>query len=226
MGKRRTFSWLFFTDLLFNLVIGLLCLYFLALLLINPISEDKKIDSKAEFIITLDWPDHHNGDVDLWVRDPNGAVVGYTAKERDTATLERDDIGSASDTHINAQGITVYNPVNNEITTIRGISPGEWAVNVHYYRSRPITEGHISGKTTPPYTDAKRIPVAITVKIIKLNPSYVLIKEKSIILTVEGEERTILRFVIDEEGNVERFIKDPINFVVDPGDNAVGGVYN
>ena len=45
-------------------------LFFIALLAISPDSKDGKIDSKAEFIITMDWPDNHPDDLDLFVQDP------------------------------------------------------------------------------------------------------------------------------------------------------------
>ena len=45
-------------------------LFFLALLAVSPDSKDGKIDSKAEFIITMDWPDNHPDDLDLFVQDP------------------------------------------------------------------------------------------------------------------------------------------------------------
>jgi hypothetical protein len=30
----------------------------------------------------------------------------------------------------------VVNPLNQEVVTLRGIAPGEYTVNVHYYESR------------------------------------------------------------------------------------------
>lgn len=206
-----------FIDLLFNLLVGVTMLFLLAFLLIRPIAQDKKIESKAEFIVTLSWPDHHNSDVDLWVRDPLGGVVGFTSKEQNFTTLERDDIGSDRDQHRDTRGLLVYNPTNFEITTIRGIIPGEWVVNVHYYASKVIPPGHISGAVTPPYTDIKKIPVSIVVKVVKLNPVYKVLSEKKIILTRQGEERTMARFILDENGDLERLIDAPMLFAVPTG---------
>lgn len=213
MTRRNHSNTLPFTDLLFNLLVGVTMLFLLAFILIKPPVQDKKIESKAEFIITLEWPDHHNSDVDLWVKDPLGGVVGYTAKEQNFTTLERDDIGSDRDQHKDTRGQLVYNPSNFEIVTIRGIIPGEWVVNVHYYASRAIPPNHISGAVTPPYSNTNRIPVNIVVKVIKLNPVYKIISEKAIILTYEAEERTMARFILDEDGKFERFIDAPHMFV-------------
>ena len=52
-------------------------LFFLALLAVSPDSKDGKIDSKAEFIITMDWPDNHADDFDLFVQDPAGNIAWY-----------------------------------------------------------------------------------------------------------------------------------------------------
>jgi len=222
MTKRNHSNTLPFIDLLFNLLVGVTMLFLLAFILIKPIVQDKKIESKAEFIITLSWPDHHNSDIDLWVKDPIGGVVGYTSKEQNFTTLERDDIGSNRDQHTDNRGQIVYNPVNFEIMTVRGIIPGEWTVNVHYFASRPIPPGHISGKVTPPYENGNRIPVPIEVRVVKLNPSYKVLSEKKIILTFKGEERTMARFIIDEDGEFERFMKAPIRFVAH-GSTGYGG---
>ena len=222
--KRRSYNspWAYI-DLLFNLLVGVTMLFLLAFILIRPIVvDDKKIDSKAEFIVTLEWPDHHNSDVDLWVRDPLWGVVGYKTKEKNFSNLERDDIGSSRDQHKDRHGNLVYNPLNAEIITVRGIIPGEWVVNVHYYTSRPVPDGHVSGVITAPYANKKRIPVTVNVKVIKLNPRYKILVEKTIILTFEGEERTMARFIIDEEGEFERFIDAPINFVSQQQSNGAG----
>lgn len=214
MARNRTFSWLFFTDLLFNLVVGLVCLFFLALLLINPITEDKKIDSKAEFMITLEWPEHSNADIDLWVEMPSGHVVGYQQKQKKAVTLERDDIGMATDTHVNRHGKKVFNPINREIITIRAILEGEWTVNVHYFASRPIPENHISGWVDEPEVeDVKRIPVLVNVQVIKINPVYKILSTKKVLLTFQGEQRTMARFILDDDGNFVEHINMPKKIV-------------
>ncbi len=221
--RRRHNNTLPFTDLLFNLLVGITMLFLLAFILIRPIVQDKEIESKAEFIVTMSWPDHHNSDVDLWVRDPLGGVVGFTSKEVNFTTLERDDIGSNRDQHMDNRGNLVYNPVNYEIITVRGLLPGEWAVNIHYYASRAIPEGHISGHVTPPYSDSSKIPVEVVVKVVKLNPVYKVISEKTIILTNQGEERTMARFILDDEGEFARFIDAPVWFVIRSGGNGRRG---
>jgi hypothetical protein len=54
-----------FTDLLFNALLDFVVMFLLAFLLINPVAKSGAIDSKAEFLITLSWPDGRLEDVDL-----------------------------------------------------------------------------------------------------------------------------------------------------------------
>jgi hypothetical protein len=56
-------------------------LFFLALLAVSPDAKDGKIDSKAEFMITLDWPDSHPDDLDLFVQDPVGKKIASPIRE-------------------------------------------------------------------------------------------------------------------------------------------------
>lgn len=217
MDKRRYHNPIGFTDLLFNLLIGITFLFILAFILVKPSEESKKIESKAEFIITLEWPDHHNGDVDLWVKDPNNGKVGFKAQEIGVVSLERDDLGSQTDTHNDRHGNVIYNPINREVITVRGIIKGEWVVNVHYYASRPLPEGHISGYTTPPFVVKEKIPVEVTVKVIKLNPTYKTILNKTVILTHQGEERTMARFILDETGQLVQTLEAPYYFILGQG---------
>jgi len=60
-----------FTDLLFNIVVGLAFLFLLAFILMNPIAKEKDIEEKSDFIIVMTWDDESGDDIDLWVRDPS-----------------------------------------------------------------------------------------------------------------------------------------------------------
>ena len=53
-----------FLDLLFNLVVGFVMLFIIAFLLIRPIAENKQIEQKAEYIISVTWPKEFADDVD------------------------------------------------------------------------------------------------------------------------------------------------------------------
>lgn len=168
----------------------------LSLILINPISNKAEIKSKAEFLIVLDWNAESNSDIDLWVRDPGRNVVSFRERQAGAMHLDKDDMGSITDTFRGADGKEVRVPVNQEVVTLRGIVPGEYVVNTHLYRLSS------SGNEIHP----------VTVQIIKLNP-YQIISSEKINLSVQGEEVTVLRFTVDADGNVKSTNKAPTKFV-------------
>ena len=158
-------------------------LFFIALLAVSPESKEGKIDSKAEFIITMDWPDNHPDDLDLFVQDPVGNIVWYRHREAGFLTLDRDDRGGAND-FIIVNDKKIPSPIREEIVTVRGIVPGEYTVNVSHFQA---TTGQ---------------PVAANVKVQKLNPTAQVIFDNKLMLDHSGDEKTALRFRLDTEGKV------------------------
>ena len=110
-------------------------LFFLALLAVSPDSKEGKIDYKAEFIITMDWPDNHPDDFDLFVQDPAGNIAWYRRREAGFLTLDRDDRGGAND-FIVVNGKKILSPIREEIVTVRGIA------SRRVYRQRFAFSGH------------------------------------------------------------------------------------
>jgi hypothetical protein len=158
-------------------------MFFIVLLAVSPESKDGKIDSKAEFIVTMDWPDNHPDDLDLFVQDPVGNIVWYRHREAGFLTLDRDDRGGGND-FIVVNGRKIPSPIREEIVTVRGIVPGEYTVNVSHFQA----------------TTAQ--PVEATVKVQKLNPTAQVIFDDKLTLDHTGEEKTALRFSLDAEGKV------------------------
>jgi hypothetical protein len=158
-------------------------MFFIVLLAVSPESKDGKIDSKAEFIITMDWPDNHPDDLDLFVQDPVGNIVWYRHREAGFLTLDRDDRGGGND-FVVVNGRKIPSPIREEIVTVRGIVPGEYTVNVSHFQA----------------TTAQ--PVEATVKVQKLNPTAQVIFDDKLTLDHTGEEKTALRFSLDAEGKV------------------------
>jgi len=158
-------------------------LFFLALLAVSPDSKEGKVDSKAEFIITMDWPDNHPDDLDLFVQDPAGNIAWYRHREAGFLTLDRDDRGGAND-FIMVNGKKIASPIREEIVTLRGIVPGEYTVNVSHFQA---TTGE---------------PVAANVKVQKLNPTAQVIFDDKVTLNHTGDEKTAVRFRLDAEGKV------------------------
>jgi|SRR5215471_8889159 len=65
-----------FSVMLFKALQVVAFLFFIALLAIAPQAKEGKIESKAEFIVTMDWPDNHPDDLDLFVQDAPATSPG------------------------------------------------------------------------------------------------------------------------------------------------------
>ena len=129
-----------FSVMLFKALQVVAFLFFIALLAIAPQANEGKIDSKAEFIITMDWPDNHPDDLDLFVQDAVGNIAWYRRREAGFMVLERDDRGGAND-FILVNGKKIASPIREEIVTVRGIVPGEYTVNISHFQAttgRPV----------------------------------------------------------------------------------------
>jgi len=180
--RRQYHSNLPFIDLLFNVLIGFVFLFIVSFLLINPIAKRADIEVKAEFLITVMWPDNLEDDVDTYVEDPAGNLVWFRSREPGLMHLDRDDLGKRNDEVVTAAG-TILFPENREIVTLRGIVPGEYVVNIHMYFK--------VGKE----------PVPVTVQIDKINPYSVVVRE-TIELKEKGEEITVTRFSVKSNGDI------------------------
>jgi hypothetical protein len=172
-----------FSVMLFKALQIVAFFFFIALLAISPEAKDGKIDSKAEFIITMDWPDNHPDDLDLFVQDPIGNIAWYRHREAGFLVLDRDDRGGAND-FILVNGRKLPSPIREEIVTVRGIVAGEYTVNVSHFQA-------VSGQ-----------PVEATVKVQKLNPTAQVIFDDKVTVDHTGDEKTALRFRVDAEGKV------------------------
>jgi uncharacterized protein YfaP (DUF2135 family) len=174
-----------FTDLLFNALLGFTYLFLIAIMFMNPVAKKGIINPKAEYIITVSWPDNNPDDLDLWVEDPNGNVVWFRNREAGLIHLDRDDRGIANDT-ITVNGVEIQNPLNQEVVTVRGVVPGEYVVNVHYYATET------------------QLPITATVKVAKVNPTLEIVYYGESTLAEKGDEETAVRFVIGNNGQVEQ----------------------
>ena len=172
-----------FSVMLFKALQVIAFLFFIALLSISPDAKDGKVDSKAEFLITMDWPDNHPDDLDLFVQDPIGNIAWYRHREAGFLTLDRDDRGGAND-FIIINGRKLPSPIREEIVTVRGVVAGEYTVNISHFQA---TTGQ---------------PVEATVKVQKLNPTAQVVFDDKVMVDHTGDEKTALRFKLDAEGKV------------------------
>ena len=195
------------------MVVGFVMLFIIAFLLISPITKDKQIEQKAEYIITVTWPLEHWDDVDTWLQDPNGKILSFRNKEIGLMHLDRDDLGRANDTvYVVGVGNITY-PYNREIATIRGYMPGEYVLNVHMYRKtispNPGTIAEDSTTTISPGASSERgngvsKPVTVTILVEKINPTVITIYTAQIVLERQWQEETVIRFTLDRDGEVRK----------------------
>ena len=172
-----------FTDLLFNSLLGFAFMFAIAFMLISDPSDGGKIDSKAEILISVRWPDQHPDDVDAIVESPQGGLVWYHNRDTGLMHLDRDDRGIFAD-KMNVNGATISNPINQETITIRALQSGEYVVNLLHYQAN--------------YDQ----PLTVDVKVEKLNPEVELVYYGSHELKGVGDEKTAVRFSVDSEKNI------------------------
>lgn len=174
-----------FTDLLFNALLTFTFLFLVALMFLNPPAKTGIIDPKAEFLITVSWEDGDPNDIDTWVEGPNDELVWFKQPQAGLMHLDRDDRGLANDMQL-VNGREIINPLNQEVVTIRGRSPGEYIVNLHYYRSE----------------NNRAVPV--TIYLAEVNPSLNVLHYTTAVLENESQEITAVRFTINAAGKATK----------------------
>ena len=188
-NKNRYVSSIGFTDLLFNMVVGLAFLFILAFVLINPITKQNDVEVKSDFLVFLSWDDDSGDDIDLWIRDPDGNLLSFRNREAGLMHLDRDDLGLSNDTFYNEDGTKGWIYINKEVASLRGFRPGEYLVNVHVYNRKPDRYGNMNELNN------------IQVELIKLNP-YKPITTNHFVSKRRGQEFTAFKFTLDEDGKV------------------------
>ena len=167
-----------FRDMLFLLVFAYLVIGAVALAHVRKESEDTKgVTPPGGVIAEIHWDDRFDADVDLWVQGPGDVPVGYSNKAGIIFNLLRDDLGHSGDPM----------SMNFEIAYGRGRWPGEYVVNAHLYRS---ADG--------------RMPVPVTAKVSVQGPDGAVrpILQSTVEMTFVGQETTIFRFVLDDQGAI------------------------
>ena len=99
--------------------------------------------------------------------------------------LDRDDRGMTNDMLL-VDGKEVINPLNQEVVTIRGFVPGEYVVNLHYYKAE------------------NERPVNANVSVAKVNPKLEVVYFGSVELEHQGQEATAVRFNVSKDGEVTK----------------------
>ena len=178
----------------------------------------KQIESKAEVLIILTWPDFANEDIDMWLLLPTGQTVSFNNKDVGSTHLERDDRGIISDTaYIN--NVMKVIRLNKEVITFRALVPGKYTVNVHYYsKALGASYDETNVKTIDPPYKAK-------VTLAKINPSYEELVNSDVLIETVGQERTAFSFRINDKMEIVDINFTPVTFVVKAKTIYHGGFY-
>lgn len=184
-----------FYDMLFNILIAFVFCFVVALMAFHPDARKSgDIRAKAEFIITVSWPDNNPNDIDTWVRDPAGDVLWFRQRDAGLMHLDRDDRGSKNNS-VFVNGREIVNPIRQELATLRGVVPGEYVVNAHYYESRD------------------QEPVDVSVAVVKVNPEADIVYTGQVRLAKPASEATLVRFTLDAQGRVSDLNTTPYSLV-------------
>jgi len=167
------------------MLLAFTALFVLAFSMVNENKDRSKsnVEVKAEYIITMIWPDDMDNDIDIYVEDPLGNLCFFRRREEGLMHLDRDDLGFKNDTVETPSGKIKY-PYNREIITLRGYHAGEYCINAHAFK-----------KFDPR-------PCEVTVQVDKLNPVMKTMIINSATLTESGGEKTVLRFRLDSAGEI------------------------
>ena len=200
--KNKYKSTIGFTDMLFNILVGFAFLFIIAFLLIKPEAKKENFERKAEFVVVLEWDHDQPDDIDLYVQDPTGTKVHFRLPITNFMYLDKDDLGYANDIVKNIDGTITKVNINREVVTIRGIIPGEYIINAHYYSSRNWT-GRGTFRNTADIVSKTGKPtkkhLTVKIELHKVDPYKIWwIGEKT--FTHKGQEETFVRFTIDQDG--------------------------
>jgi hypothetical protein len=167
-----------FRDVILLALIGFVAMVIMLLPHIKTTTEEAQ-DHKApgNVIVEMHWPTDLPYDVDLWVQAPGQQPVGFWNQGGRVFNLLRDDLGGEGDA----------TKENYEISYSRGISAGEYVVNVHMY-------GHLPSGVT--------IPVTIVVSVRQKFDSTRQILKTVVQLYKRNQEETAYSFRLTKEGDL------------------------
>jgi hypothetical protein len=140
-------------------------------------SRPPQVKTYGTYAVVITWPKGKN-DVDLYLRDPAGAVAYFARTQVDEMQLEHDDLGTKHTSYSGAN-------VNQERTVIRAATPGQWVANINLF-------SRLQGSAP--------IPVRVTLWDLRKEDHVVYSDQRTVMHM--GDERTAFRFTIDHAGNV------------------------
>lgn len=168
-----------FRDVIMLALLGFVTVVVLLLPHLNPPTlADAEVTAPGNVIVEVRWADGLDADVDLWVEAPGDRPVGYSNRGGRIFNLLRDDLGDKGD----------ETDLNYEVAFTRGTPSGDYTINLHLYRN-PSGEFPIEAEV--------KVSVRRTA-----DSGVVKVASNRAVLATAGQELTVLRFALDEEGQL------------------------
>lgn len=178
-----------FRDLIMLTLMGFVTMVILMIPHLNPPAAMAEAKPAGNVVVEARWADGWQSDVDLWVKAPDDAPVGYSRKSGAVFDLLRDDLGAVLD----------RTALNYEFAFSRGAPAGEYVVNLHLFN---------------PGADRPPVPVEVTVSLRSPETGrMVRIVARTVSLVRRGEEVTVARFRLD---GAARLVAGSLNHLPKP----------
>lgn len=197
-----------FLDMTFIMSLAFAFLFVIAFMLIKPPAPPIEANTKlkAEFILTMTWPDGSLDDIDMWVLLPNGERVSYARKDYEYLTLDRDDRGGHGDTYSDSFGSPKkLVKTNKEMITIRAIVPGRYVVAAHVFAVYDEVDG---------IQTEQKLPYQAQLELVKINPRIQEIAKVAVDLDEPRQQKAFIAFTVDEDGSISSVERDPPDEIV------------
>lgn len=179
-------------DMLLGMLATFSFLFMLSFLMIHPKTDSKKVELKAEYMVTMSWPASNMDDIDLHLLLPDNQHLFYKTREIGYALLDHDDRGTTG-IWTDDKGVSHLGSEHKEILTLREKVPGHYVVNIQVFT---VNDRYGEFISTP------KLPYTVHVVLTRLNPTVVDVATVDILVSFVGEQKTAFAFDIAEDGSV------------------------
>ena len=162
-------------------MLGFAAMFLLTLAMISTNKQQQdSIKKDVEYVLRIEWQGNSDHDIDMWVQDPTGDMIGFRDKQRNHMFIERDNTGT---------DVNLKDPahINEEIVSVLKALPGWYTINLQFFQKRNYPE----------------LP-NVRWSIIKMKPTIQTFASGTMVMTQQGQEKTIFRMRIDKDGNIEK----------------------
>lgn len=193
-----------------------LCLLCVVMAAVAPPTKAKGPERSAFFIVTADWSQLENADVDLWSRSPDGALVYFKTRQAGCASLDRDSRGFI-DSHIKlADGSEVKVSSYKETISIACIAPGQWDVAVNLFAYHGKTDASGVYIETSAEDAARGVELPVHVEVLRINPALKVEWSGDIVLNHARETRNVVSFNLAPDGSL-KLVDTPVTPIDEDG---------